>query len=109
MGMSSQRLPEGWLAGTSSSLAKLHIGARHAVQTIRVCYAAGAMILQITLDIWYMSVCPWAIVAVVTAGIQKHGDYQFIALYTLHTMTDHPVKIKEKAQAYLLILLRLSA
>jgi hypothetical protein len=96
MGTRLQRRPEGRLVGTSSSLAKLRTGARHAVRTIPAYYVAGVMTLQIILDIWSMSACLWETVVVVTAEILKPGDYRYIAQYTLLTRMDRRIRIRER-------------
>jgi hypothetical protein len=88
--------------GTSSKLAKLHTGARHAVQTIPAFSAVVATTLQIILGIWFTSVYPWAIVAVVTAETLKHGDSLCIARYTHRMMELQKARTKERRQLSLM-------
>ncbi len=102
MGMSSRRRQEERRVGTSSKLAKLHTGARLAVQTIPAFSAVDAMILPIILGIWCTSASHWAIVDVAIAETVRHGDFLYIARYTQHTMKDHRIRVKERPSSSLL-------
>jgi hypothetical protein len=96
MGMSSRRRQEERHAGTSLKPAKLHTGARLAVQMIPAFSAVDAMILLIILGIWCTSACHWAIVDVAIVGTVRHGDFLYIARYIQHTMKDHRLRVKER-------------
>jgi hypothetical protein len=96
MGMNSPRQQEAKHAGTSSKLARLHIGAKLAVQTIPAFSAVVATILRIILGIWCTSAYLWAIVAVAIAGILRRGDFLCIAQYIQHTMPDLEARVKER-------------
>src|ERR1700676_1006105 len=98
MGTSSPRQQEAKHVGISSKLVKLHIGVRHAVQTIPACSAVVATILQIILGTWCTSAYPWATAVVAIAETQRHGDFLCIARYIQHTMKDHRAKAKERPQ-----------
>jgi hypothetical protein len=103
MATSLQRPLEARLAGIFSSLEKLHTDARLAVQMTPVFYAADAMTPLIILDIWFMSVYPWAIAAAVTVEIQKPGDYLYIAQYTPHTTLHPRARIRGNLRSCLMI------
>lgn len=92
MVMNSRRRLEGRLAATSSRRAKLHTDARHVVRMTPVYSAVDAMIPRIIQGIWFMLVSLWAIVDAVIVVTQRHGDFQFTALYI------PPMKMELKAK-----------
>ena len=96
MEMSSPRRLEARHAGISSNLGRLPIDARPAARMILAFFVVDATILRTTQDIWYTSVFLWAIAAVVTAVMQRLGDYRYTARYIHRMERDRRARIKER-------------
>jgi hypothetical protein len=100
MEMSSPRQLEARHAGISSNLGKLPTDARPAVRMILAFSVVDATILQTTQDIWCTSVFLWAIVAAVTAVMQRLGDCQCTARYIHRIRRGRRARIKGRNLHY---------
>jgi hypothetical protein len=94
MEMSSPRRLEARHAGTSSNLGKLPTDARPAARMILAFFVVDVTIPRTIQDIWCTSVFLWAIAAVVTAVMQRLGDYRYTARYIHRMERDRRERIK---------------
>jgi hypothetical protein len=89
MEMSLPKLHEAKHVVTYSKQGRQHTDVGPVAPTILACSVVDAMIHQIILGIWFISVYRWATVDAVTAETQKHGGCLSTVLSILHTKMVH--------------------